>query len=74
MAHKVQIEITGPVQDPVSGEVIYQPGTRFDEGAKELAGIPAHMLRPVFSDVEEKPKGEDAPKLPHQTAPAAAKK
>lgn len=61
MARKVQIEITSPVQDPVSGEVIHQPGTRFDEGAKELEGLPAHMLRPVFTeDDKAEPKAEPA--------------
>lgn len=48
MKRKVQIEVTSPVQDPTSGEVLVQPGTRFDEGAAELEGLPSHMLRPVF--------------------------
>jgi hypothetical protein len=54
MKRKVQIEVTSPVQDPVTGEVVYQPGTRFDEGAKELDGLPAHMLRAVLTEEPEK--------------------
>jgi hypothetical protein len=54
MKRKVQIEVTSPVQDPATGEVQYQPGTRFDEGAKELDGLPAHMLRAVLTEEPEK--------------------
>jgi hypothetical protein len=56
MKRKVQIEVTSPVQDPATGEVIHQPGTRFDEGAKELDGIPAHMLRAVLTEEDDKDK------------------
>ena len=68
MARKVQIEVTGPVQDPVTGEVLHQPGSRFDEGAKELDGLPSHMLRAVLTEEPDKAE-KDEPKPP---APAAA--
>lgn len=68
MSRKVQIEVTGPVQDPVTGEVIHQPGTRFAEGAKELDGIPDHMLRPVFA-VDD--SGESKAEEPKPSAAAA---
>jgi hypothetical protein len=67
---KVKIEVTGPVQDPKTGEVLIQPGTRYDEGAAELDGLPAHMLRPVLAD-DDKPADKPAEKSDDK--PAAAK-
>jgi len=69
---KVQIEVTGPVSDPKTGEVLIQPGTRYDEGAAELDGLPTHMLRPVLAEDDEKPaeKPNDKP----AAKPAAAGK
>ena len=73
MTHKVQIEVTGPVQDPTTGEVLYQPGARFDEGAKELDGLPVHMLRPVIVDDEAEKAAEKAEKADKaDEKPAAA--
>ena len=75
MTHKVQIEVTGPVQDPVTGEVLYQPGARFDEGAKELDGLPAHMLRPVIVDDNDKAdeKAEKAEKSDEKPSSASSR-
>ena len=71
---KVKIEVTGPVQDPKTGEVLIQPGTRYNEGAAELDGLPAHMLRPVLAD-DDKPadKPNDKSDDKSDDKPAAAK-
>ena len=71
---KVKIEVTSPVQDPKTGEVLIQPGTRYDEGAAELDGLPTHMLRPVLAD-DDKPAEKSAEKSDDKPAdkPAAAK-
>lgn len=75
MKRKVQIEVVGPVQDPSSGEVLIQPGTRFDEGAAELEGLPAHMLRAVLSEEDgADDKAADKPADKPVAKPAVAGK
>lgn len=70
---KVQIEVIGPVQDPTTGEVYIQPGTKFDEGAAELDGLPAHMLRAVLVEEDDKPAEKPADKPVAKPAAAGSK-
>lgn len=63
MARKIMMEVTQPVQDPVTGMVIYQPGVRFAEDAKELEDLPAGSARPVIVESEdEAPASPTAPR------------
>ena len=51
MTRKIKAEITSPIQNP-DGTVI-QPGTRFDEDDKALAGLPPGHVRYVIVEEDE---------------------
>jgi hypothetical protein len=62
MAQRVELEVTVPVHGP-GGEVVWQPGHRFESLAEVPDGVP---VRPVFADVPDEPAedAEPAPEAP----------
>ena len=71
MAQRVELEVTVPVHGP-GGEVVWQPGHRFESLEEVPEGVP---VRPVFAAMPDEP-AEDAEPEPEpapQAPPAPAK-
>lgn len=60
MGRKIVGEIVQPVHDPATGEVVHEPGTRFDEGDKALKGLPPGHVRYVIVEEADKPSAKPA--------------
>lgn len=48
---KVQMQLTQPHHD-ADGNVLHQPGARFDEGDKVLDGLPPGSFKPVIVETD----------------------
>lgn len=58
MARKVKAEVTQPVQD-ADGNVVLEPGARFDEDDKALANLPpGHVRYVIVEEPDPQPKVE----------------
>jgi hypothetical protein len=59
VARKVKVEVTQPVHDP-DGNVVYQPGTQFEQDDPALKDLPPGHVREVIVDEPAKTEAEPA--------------